>query len=453
MRNLNSLRATGLLAALLTTSLALAAQPDSQQIEALREQIRQLDQQLRVLERKLELKDEAATGAARTTPVVASGASGFSLTSGDKKFQLRIRANLQADGRFYLSDNVEGNDTFLIRRLRPSFEGTLAEKFGFRIMPDLAGSSFTLLDAYATYAHSPAFNVLVGKTKTPFDLERLVSQTDLLFIERGYPTSLGPNRDLGLQLFGDVLGGKLSYQLAWQNGVTDNGSSVTDTDDDKEAAARLFAHPFKDADSALAGLGVGFAATIGEKDTGSPAGYRTNAQQAFFSWAGGVVNAGTHTRLQPQAYYYAGPFGLIGSWVSSEQDLLRGSELRTLTSTAWYLAANYVITGEAASYRGVTPRASFSWSDGTWGAFEVGARYGILKVDDDLFAGTPATWFANPATSAREAAGTTLGVNWYLNRNVKASLNFEHTSFDGGESGAVTREDEKAIFTRVQLRY
>lgn len=453
MRNLNSLRVAGLLAALSTTNLALHAQTDAQTVETLREQIRQLDQQLRILERKLEIKDEAATAAARTTPVVAAGAGGFSITSGDKKFQLRLRANIHADGRFFISDNVEGNDTFLIRRLRPSFEGTLAEKYGFRLMPDLAGSSFTLLDAYVTYAHSPAFNVLVGKTKTPFDLERLVSQTDLLFIERAYPTSLGPNRDLGVQLFGDVLGGKLTYQLAWQNGVADNASSVTDTDDEKEVAARLFAHPFRGSDSPLAGLGLGLAATVGDKDTGSPAGYRTNAQQTFFNWSNGVVNAGTHTRLQPQAYYYSGPFGLIGSWTSSEQELARGAEARKLKSTAWFLAAHYVLTGEEATYRGVTPKSSFSLADGTWGAFEVAARYGVLDVEDAAFAGTSATWFANPATSAREASGTTLGLNWYLNRNVKATVNFEHTSFDGGESGAVTREDERALFTRVQLRY
>lgn len=453
MRNLRSLRAAGLLAALSTTSLALHAQTDAQTIEELREQFLQLDQQLRIFERKLEIKDDAAASAARAAPVVAAGASGFSLTSGDRRFQLRLRANLHADGRFYLGDTIEGNDTFLIRRLRPSFEGTIAEKYGFRLMPDFAGSTFTLLDAFATYAHSPAFNVLVGKTKTPFDLERLVSQTDLLFIERAYPTSLGPNRDLGLQVFGDVLGSRLTYQLAWQNGVADNASSVTDTDDDKEVAARLFAHPFRGSDSPLAGLGLGFAVTVGDKDTGSPAGYRTNAQQTFFSWASGVVNAGTHTRLQPQAYYYTGPFGLIGSWTSSEQELARGAEFREIKNTAWFLAAHYVLTGEDAGYRGVTPKTSFSLADGSWGAFEIAARHGVLDVDDAAFAGTSATWFASPATSARKATGTTLGLNWYLNRHVKAVLNFEHTSFDGGPSGAVTREDERALFTRVQLRY
>jgi len=454
MRN-SSLRqlAPALLALPLVFTAAPARAADAEEVKLLREQLRALEQKLLVLERQQEIRQEAADTAAKTTPVVAASGSGFSITSADKKFQLRIRANIQADGRFFVSDNVEGNDTFLLRRVRPSFEGTIGEKFGFRIMPDFAPATFSLLDAYATYSHSPAFNVLVGKAKTPFDLERLVSQTDLLFMERAYPTSIGPNRDLGVQFYGDVLGGKLTYQAAWQNGVTDGGSSVTDTDDEKEVAARLFALPFKDSFSALAGLGVGVAVTVGDKDTGSPAVYRTNAQQTFFSWAGGVTNAGRHVRVSPQAYYYSGPLGLIGSWVSSKQDLSRGSITQEIESTAWFAAASYVLTGEDTGYKGVTPQTNFSWKDGTWGAFEVAARYGVLAIDDAAFVGTSATWFANPATSAREAHGTTLGLNWYLNRNVKFTLNLEHTSFVGGEAGLLTREDEKAVFTRVQLRY
>ncbi|MBA3848649.1 MAG: porin [Opitutus sp.] len=454
MRN-SSLRslAPALLALPLAFSAAPARAADADEIKLLREQLRALEQKLLVLERQQEIRQEAADTAAKTAPVIAAGAGGFSLTSADRGFQLRIRANLHADARFFISDNVEGNDTFLIRRLRPSFEGTLGEKFGFRLMPDLAPATFQLLDAYATYAHSPALNFLVGKTKTPFDLERLVSQTDLLFIERAYPTSLGPNRDLGVQVFGDVLGGKLTYQAAWQNGVADGGSSVTDSDDEKEVAVRVFAHPFKDSFSALAGLGVGVAVSVGDKDTGAPAVYRTNAQQTFFSWAGGVASAGRHTRVSPQAYYYHGPLGLIGSWTSSQQELSRAGQTREVETTAWFAAAHYVLTGEDTGIRGVTPQTNFSWKDGTWGAFEVAARYGVLAVEDAAFAGTSATWFANPATSAREARGTTLGLNWYLNRNVKFTLNLEHTDFVGGDAGALTREDEQAVFTRVQLRY
>lgn len=431
------------------TSPALAQDARDEEIRALREALRQLDQKVRLLERKQEIKDEAA--AASPAPTVAAGASGFSLTSADRKFQLRIRANVQADGRFYISDNVEGNDTFLLRRVRPSFEGTVFEKFQFRIMPDFAPASVTLLDAYATYQHSAGFNLLFGKTKSPFDLERLVSQTDMLFIERGYPTSLAPNRDIGVQAFGDVLDGRLSYQVGLLNGARDNDSTVTDSDDEKELVVRLFSHPFKnEAGSLLQGLGLGVAASISDKDTGSPNSYRTNAQQTFFGWRNTVINSGRHTRLEPQAYYYYGPYGLIGSWITSQQELSTGagSLVQEVEATAWYVAANYVLTGEDAGYRGVTPATNFSWSDGTWGAFEIAARYGELEIGDEAF-----PIFANPATAASKAKGSTLGLNWYLNRAVKASVNFEYTDFTGGAANPITRESEKAVFSRVQLRY
>lgn len=450
MRDLSRINISARLA-LVSVALASAAplRAADSELAELRAHIRALEQKLLVLERRQELKDEAAVSA--PPPVVVAGASGFSLSPADRKFQLSIRANLQADARFFLSDNTNGNDTFLIRRLRPSFEGIVGERFGFRLMPDLAPATFNLLDAYVTYAHAPEFNVLVGKTKSPFDLERLASQTDLLFLERAYPTSLGPNRDLGVQVFGDFAGGALSYQFAWLNGARDNDSTVVDTDDGKELVARIFAHPFKDsAGSFLQGLGFGVAVSSGDKTTGSPNSLRTNAQQAFFTWRSTVVSNGRHERIEPQAYYYGGSLGLIGSWVASRQSVSNGASTvtRDLTTTAWFGAVHYVLTGEDASFRGVVPARAFSWNDGAWGAFELAARYGELEVDADAF-----PLFANPATSASEARGVTLGVNWYLNRNVKASLNFEHTSFVGGPANAVTNENEKAILTRVQLRY
>jgi phosphate-selective porin OprO/OprP len=437
-----------LLAATTVAPHADAAESASAEIRALREQIAALDQQLRVLERKQELKDEETAAAAARVAVVSAGASGFSLASSDKKFNLRLRGNVHADARFFVGDNVAGNDQFLLRRVRPSLEGTVAEKYSFRIMPDFAGSSFTLLDAYGSYKHSDALEILVGKTKAPFDLERLVSQTDLLFVERAYPTTLGPNRDIGVQVFGDLVGGRLSYQAAWLNGSADNASSVTDDADDKDLVLRLFAHPFKDDDgSALRGLGFGVAVSKGTR-TGAPAGYRTNAQQTFFSWRSGVASDGTHTRIEPQAYYYRGPIGLIGSWVSSRQNIVLGADSAELTNTAWYLAAHWVLTGEDATYRGVTPKTSFSWKDGTWGAWEIAARVGELSIDDDAF-----PIFANPATSASKVRGYTLGVNWYLNRNLKGALNFEHSDFTGGSTGTITREDESAVLSRLQVRF
>ena len=61
--------------------------------------------------------------------------------------------------------------------------------------------------------------------------------------------------------------------------------------------------------------------------------------------------------------------------------------------------------------------------------------------------------FADPLASARKATGYTLGLNWYLNQNVKWVLNYEHTSFEGGATGGGDRPDEQAILTRVALGF
>jgi hypothetical protein len=44
-------------------------------------------------------------------------------------------------------------------------------------------------------------------------------------------------------------------------------------------------------------------------------------------------------------------------------------------------------------------------------------------------------------------------VNWFLNRNIRASLTFNHTDFDGGENGSVSAQDENVFLTRLQLTF
>ena len=392
-------------------------------------------------------------------PVITAGERGFSLAAPDKSFELKLSGLVQADARFFFGDDEKPqSDTFLLRRVRPTVEGKVGKNGEFRITPDFAGSSTTLLDAYGGYQVSPAFNIRVGKFKAPFGLERLQSGANLRFIERAHPTSLGPNRDIGVQFAGTVAGGTLDYAVGVFNGVVDGGSSVSDSSDDFDFVGRLFLTPFKNADAeALKGLSIGIAASTGKEEGSLSASqlptYRSPGQASVFSYrsstnaADGVYADGDRVRFSPQLTYYLGSFGLIGEYVQSSQDVRRDAKSDTLDHEAWQVAASYILTGEKNSFRGVTPKNAFNPSNGTWGAFELAARYSELKLDKATF-----PTYANPDSAVAGIQSVAVGVNWYLNRNLKSSLTYEQSSFDGGKKGG-DREDEHVLFARLQVTF
>ena len=442
---------------------------ENQTIRELKSQVEELDQKLRVVERRLELERDASAEKSKSTPVISAGAGGFSFRSADTNFVLKLRGYIQADSRWFIDDGIDANDTFLLRRVRPIFEGTVFDKYDFRVMLDFgsgasssAANNGFLQDAYLNARFLPEFQLQFGKFKEPVGLERLQSGANLLFVERAYPTQLLPNRDAGVQLHGELFGGTLNYAVGIFNGVADGGSGDFETaDDEKDGAARLFAQPFRHLDNtALKGLGIGFAGTYGNQE-GALRSFVSPGQQRFFAYrsstaatAPNVEADGDHIRLTPQGYYYWGPLGIFGEYAISSQDVRQvgggagAGEVAELRHTAWQVAASYVLTGEENSSRGITPKRPFNLSGGGWGAWEIAARYSELDIDDDTF-----PIFANPDTSATGAKSWTIGVNWHLNRNVKFNLNYEQTDFEGGAENPITAQKEHAILTRAQISF
>jgi phosphate-selective porin OprO/OprP len=445
---------------------ALIAFPAQAQ-DALTKKVEDLEQELRILKRQLELDKDASTEKSKTTPVVSLGAGGLNIRSADTNFVMKIRGYVQADARFYPDDaaKTSANDTFLLRRVRPIIEGTVWDKFDYRVMLDF-GSNVSLSsandafvqDAYVNARFLPEFQVQAGKFKEPISLERLQSGSNLLFVERAYTSQLAPNRDVGVQLQGDLFDARLNYAVGAFNGTADGGSGDFETfDDEKDLAARLFATPFKDSKvDALRGLGFGVAGGIGNQE-GTLRSFSSAGQQTMFSWnpanvgtnTVSVVADGEHWRLAPQAYYYLGPFGVFGEYIISNQKVRKNnpSQFGRFQNRAWTVSASYFVTGEENSFKGVTPKHNFKPSEGGWGALEIAARVQQLDVDDDIF-----PLFANPATSATKATTWGGGVNWYLNKNFKINADYEHTEFEGGTSPLLAH-GEDVVLTRAQISF
>ena len=72
------------------------------------------------------------------------------------------------------------------------------------------------------------------------------------------------------------------------------------------------------------------------------------------------------------------------------------------------MEASWALTGENAAYKGLIPATSFSPSKGTWGAFEVAARFGEIDFDDDLFptSRTPTCPRRRPTATRWASTGT-----------------------------------------------
>jgi len=434
---------------------------DSTEIATLKQQVQALMQKVQDLEQKegvIETKEKQA-------PLISAGANGFTFQSPDTNFSIGLHGVLQVDSRTFWSDNhAKGNDAFLIRRARPVLSGTVYKNFDFMFVPDFGGSTVQIFDAYGNYRFNPALQLQVGKFKSPIGLESLQADQFITFNERSLATDLVPNRDIGAELHGDILEGVISYAAGIFGGSSDYNGTLTNSDYDNNKAleGRLMFQPFKKSSiSALKGLGFGVAGSYQQNDgstnssftTGLTPGYNTDAQQKFFSYTNTVIGYGPQWRVAPQGYYFYGPLGLLSEYVVSDQNVqnFKTKKRGDLQNTAWEVTGFYNLTGEDAGYYGVTPKNPFNPLDNHWGAWQIAARYADLSIDKNAF-----PTFADPTANARDAAAFSVGLNWWLNRNVRVEASYSHTTFEAaGKStkAGVSKQPEEVFFTRVQVAF
>lgn len=431
-------------------------------IQSLQRKIANLDQEFRALEQTREPDRRPLVQDSKSAPKISLGKDGFSLSSADTNFGFGFHGTIQLDSRSFCAGQNPNNSGFLLRRARPIFTGTVFHDFDFNITPDFGGSSPLIYDAYVNCRYREALQLEAGKFKAPVGLEALQSDNWLSFNERSLATDLMPNRGIGVELHGDLTGGTVTYAAAILHGAPDYATPTANRSSDNNIAfaGRVFFLPWKKLRfGALEGLGFGAGGSYGTDDNSSEAltpGFTTDAQQKFFTYASGVVANRAHWRLSPQGYYYAGPFSLLAEYVMSAQAVSRTTAplgSADLRNAAGEVTAGWVLTGESESYSGLTPRHSFDPLKGDWGAWQIVGRYAELNVDDKAF--SPALPFALSTASARSARAWAVGVNWYLNRDVRVNASFSRTEFSGysGAANAVPAQAEVVVFTRVQLAF
>lgn len=444
----------------------------------------ELDRKIKALEEKTAEAAALAEQRAKEAPTVSIGASGIQFASADKNFSVSLKGMIQADAFNFFNDNPlsEGNDSFVLRRVRFALQGTLYKDFEYLILPQYGGFSnddVQILDAYVAYHPVKNFEVKLGKFKGPVGLELLESVAVLPFNERSMVSGLVPQRNVGLQVSGSVLDGAISGAAGVFNHSGDlRNPEASDFGDDREYAGRVFFQPLKNTGlKPLKGLGFGLGGSYSQVSSNAlalpgaigsplPGFYTSPGAQQFFAYnplAGPVVADGVHWRLSPQGHWYWGPFGLLGEYALSSQGVYNSSTFRRerLTHSAWQVTGEWVITGEEAGFNGIKPKNPFRLGAPGWGAWQLVGRFSQFDVDDKAF-----PTFSNPAFSATAADSWSVGINWWLNRNVRVMTSFTHTSFLGGGAApnladpgtfiapaTVTAQDENVWASRVQISF
>lgn len=472
-------------AALLAASLlppAGRARDEAAEIRAMRAEIHSLEQRLDALEARETRRESASpplaaqsapavapapSGVAGTAPapsvggesaVVTIGETGLRVASADGSSYAHVGGHVQLDSRWFFGDGGGlDNDVFVLRRARLILDGAFDRLYSFQFVPEFGGTSApSIYDANFTVALSDALHFRLGKFKSPIGLEQLMSDAATFFVERSLVTDLVPNRDLGIQAGGRLGSGVLTYQAGLFSGVPDAANTTNQSfDNDKEAEARVIVQPFPaTAGAVLHGFGAGVAGDVGRTKGAAavPAGYKTDGQQTFFAFSSAVVGDGRSWRISPQAYDFAGPFGAVAEQITSAVTArpASGKPSSVLENRAWEVTASWVLTGENGTYDGVVPRAPFNWDKGTWGAWQIVLRYSDLHVDPAAF-----PRFASTATSADADSAWGLGVNWYLNRAIRITVDgFDDRFTTAGQPTAqILQHPEESLITRFQLAF
>jgi phosphate-selective porin OprO/OprP len=133
------------------------------------------------------------------------------------------------------------------------------------------------------------------------------------------------------------------------------------------------------------------------------------------------------------------------------------------TFSGWYAEASWILTGETKAYspaainnevggfNGPVPSRPFSFSGDSWGAFELVARY----------SNTDLNWHTNQLATTSQLSGVlggeerviALGLNWYLNRNVRVMIDDNIIKVKKGTAALPNRDGQDINVVGVRLQF
>jgi phosphate-selective porin OprO/OprP len=326
------------------------------------------------------------------------------------------------------------------RRARLGVQGVGYEVYFYRFEVDFAepdpvtNRTPRITDAYAEIRQIGYLGTLrMGEFRVPLGTERLMSANDTTFVERGLPQAFNPARQLGLMLFNSTPNYLASYYSDISTFRATNAGEQFGKAGRFDFTQRFVFLPWYDEPSQGRYLFHFGGAYLYENARNSTVSYATTPEVVLhsndqFNIVPNFIQTGNITArnsqiAQVEASTVLGPLSFQGEFYATWVDPTAGAS--TYYFHGAYVFVSYFLTGEhrvwnrdQGYYTSVTPFTNFFRLRGSDrstvrgpGAWEVAARFSTMDLSDKSIQGG-------------RLNDVTLGLNWYLNRQLKIMANY-----------------------------
>src|SRR5260221_76778 len=452
-----------------TPCAAQGRPPVAAQIDQLQQQIQALQQQLQNLQNQVNASQKAPSAAAPSAAappatafesaprVTQSRTNRFGIESADGQYSIALTGRLHLDAGDYIRVRPDSpaapvsnlSSGFNARRARIGVTGKAFGDWTYTFIYD-AGNSNDVTPRGIEYAqiNYRGFKGTIldfGYSDTFFALDEATNTNDLMFMERATPVAVATqfNTDdfrsnVGVRFFSD------RYWLGAYFTGPQQGQSHAQTAEQFGAFQRG-TYQVLSAPNYSLHLGIGVHELLKAPNTGintpnaitlnDPPELRIDSTVILNTGSlGSVANpvtGGTVYNFETAAGYKS--LFWQGEYFHYALDR-RG--LQQANFDGGYGQASWTITGESrkyipetGSYSAIIPDPPFSLAEGGWGAWELGARLSYIHLNDNFTAGLPLASHPSAVAGGKQTAFT-LGLNWYVNSNIRFMLNYVHADID-----------------------
>ena len=360
------------------------------------------------------------------------------MASPNSKYKMWFDIRVQADvagffGAPSYADKIGSGVS--IRRARFAVKGQIDEKWYGEFDMDLANGLVELKDAIVRYTGIPNLDLQVGNFKENFSIQRNTTSRYLQFMERPMVCSaLTPSRHLGVnaKYAKDWLwfsAGAFTQDVAgaeeWTN-VADNNKDFG-RNSGYSLTTKLVVRPLYKLDNASLHIGAAYSyrKSLVSEATGEWGTYRASARNSTSINRKKYLDTNNLPGLDHHNLWtveLAGHWGGLRYEAAYIADNVLFKDTPALNFNGWYAQAGYLLFGGKQRYDANGAKYTKVERGREWGDIELCGRYEFCNLNSGTVYGGCAEAY-------------TLGLNFWVNNNVKMQLNYQYNNNDRYANG------------------